>query len=520
MMFASLKSSLVLRGLLHAIATTAVVVLAAVSTNAQTPSADGLPVILVHGFCGSSGIWSGDDGLILNLQSPSGSPRFGLGVTHFYARKENVAGAPFLPIAIQADTGKLETQLDPNNAGAYRLFTIDFVNESFPDSLMGQDIYVNDTGIAHKAAELATVIKAVTRLSGKSKVILVGHSLGGLAARAYVQGRASWDGVNFIPYATDVAQIIMFDTPNQGTPWGNVSQEAWFINLPECITEPSRDKEELAPYNPEQESDNPFLWHLNTGAAIPDRVRTSAIVSWSTRSDKGRGDGIVGAVSQNLKLIPPYNQPGYEYVVNYDNPVRIRATEFKATFEFHTSVYRRPETVALIRTLLLGYDATSDLAAPLTTLNRTLTYSGSALTVTLSGSRFTPGGIVRVFHRGPGDIHWSTNDVPEIRANMRGNVQFYWDVSCTETPGLWSWIARDETAWLKGDFNGDAIVNSVDWSMMNMNWFTSDAFVDLNSDGLVNSVDFSVLSAHWLQLGARGRVTPTRSFNLNPPPCS
>ncbi|OHA89223.1 MAG: hypothetical protein A3C70_00015 [Candidatus Zambryskibacteria bacterium RIFCSPHIGHO2_02_FULL_43_14] len=54
---------------------------------------------------------------------------------------------------------------------------------------------------------------------------------------------------------------------------------------------------------------------------------------------------------------------------------------------------------------------------------------------------------------------------------------------------------------LKGDLNRDGIVNSLDWSIMNSKWFTSDSAADLNSDGIVNSLDFSIMNGNWLKSG-------------------
>ncbi|MBI4039881.1 hypothetical protein HY389_00815 [Candidatus Daviesbacteria bacterium] len=53
---------------------------------------------------------------------------------------------------------------------------------------------------------------------------------------------------------------------------------------------------------------------------------------------------------------------------------------------------------------------------------------------------------------------------------------------------------------LKGDLNKDGIVNSLDWSIMNSKWFTSDSTADLNSDGIVNSLDFSIMNGNWLKI--------------------
>jgi hypothetical protein len=52
-----------------------------------------------------------------------------------------------------------------------------------------------------------------------------------------------------------------------------------------------------------------------------------------------------------------------------------------------------------------------------------------------------------------------------------------------------------------GDFNNDGIINSLDWSFMNIRWFTSDAVADLNRDTVVNSVDYSYLNKNWFTAG-------------------
>ena len=54
---------------------------------------------------------------------------------------------------------------------------------------------------------------------------------------------------------------------------------------------------------------------------------------------------------------------------------------------------------------------------------------------------------------------------------------------------------------LAGDLNKDGIVNSLDWSIMNSKWFTSDATADLNHDGVVNSLDWSIMNSNWFKTG-------------------
>jgi hypothetical protein len=50
-----------------------------------------------------------------------------------------------------------------------------------------------------------------------------------------------------------------------------------------------------------------------------------------------------------------------------------------------------------------------------------------------------------------------------------------------------------------GDINLDHIVNSIDYSIMNSDWFSSNPRSDLNHDGIVNAIDYSLLNANWFR---------------------
>ena len=52
-----------------------------------------------------------------------------------------------------------------------------------------------------------------------------------------------------------------------------------------------------------------------------------------------------------------------------------------------------------------------------------------------------------------------------------------------------------------GDFNGDNIINSLDFSYMNGRWNQNDSLADINRDNSVNSLDFAYLSNNWLSTG-------------------
>jgi len=96
---------------------------------------------------------------------------------------------------------------------------------------------------------------------------------------------------------------------------------------------------------------------------------------------------------------------------------------------------------------------------------------------------------------------WSTQDLTGITARyIRIEVNGNPAVPATqarelEIYGTPSQIQPPTT--LQGDLNSDGTVNSLDWSIMNTRWNTSDAIADLNNDGVVNSIDFSILNREW-----------------------
>ena len=54
----------------------------------------------------------------------------------------------------------------------------------------------NQSAIAKQGLALRNVIIYVMQLTGRDKVILMGHSMGGLAAREYLQNPSNWVDTN------------------------------------------------------------------------------------------------------------------------------------------------------------------------------------------------------------------------------------------------------------------------------------------------------------------------------------
>ncbi len=90
----------------------------------------------------------------------------------------------------------------------------------------------NDLTFNEQGGELKQVIDCVKAITSTpraptTKVILVAHSMGGLAARAYLQGVAMSAAGVTKPYGGDIAKLITVGTPHQGSPWPANCQSSW-----------------------------------------------------------------------------------------------------------------------------------------------------------------------------------------------------------------------------------------------------------------------------------------------------
>jgi Tol biopolymer transport system component len=106
--------------------------------------------------------------------------------------------------------------------------------------------YVASIPIYVKGNEIAQIIGAIKQITGAPRVIVVGHSMGGLDARSYIEDLATpqfASGIT-IPYQNDIAALITLDTPHGGAetaedniPWAPIG----------CPADPSVDKSEMVP---------------------------------------------------------------------------------------------------------------------------------------------------------------------------------------------------------------------------------------------------------------------------------
>jgi PKD repeat protein/pimeloyl-ACP methyl ester carboxylesterase len=81
------------------------------------------------------------------------------------------------------------------------------------DATLLNDDYSNQSAIVKQGWAVSDAVKQVLAKSGAEKVILVGHSMGGLASREYLQNKANWQSDS----KHHIAKLLTIGTPNGGS---------------------------------------------------------------------------------------------------------------------------------------------------------------------------------------------------------------------------------------------------------------------------------------------------------------
>jgi pimeloyl-ACP methyl ester carboxylesterase len=309
----------VCRSLLRAVVFTALLLSAAPAFAAE------FPVLFVHGFCSSADTW--------NQTIPQLSTRrYGADVPRVY---ESAIGKAASRTQVAAGT---------------TTFRIDFSDLSGGFDLLA----VANVPTARKAGELKAVIDAIKLFTGAPKVIVVGHSLGGLAARAYIQGIGLNRKGETMIYSGDVAALIMISTPNQGSVLANLSGK------PEAEACTIADTANLRDLQPTSD----LLSQLNS-RPWPAGTAVHSIVSNNAGRDS---DDVVTTLSQDLTALSQYRAL----------PQSVRWLQsFTRDGILHLRVHNEAATVALFTGIISDIDNGST-AAPAFTMHR-ITWRGVPL---------------------------------------------------------------------------------------------------------------------------------------------
>ena len=161
------------------------------------------PIIFIHGLNSSSETWNTSTDYYDTQYSFTFGGRFDF---FFYADNNNATtNKNFYPTA-GADIAAFES-LVQNGDYYYVNFNVN------PNGVVGTTVLSNQSAIAKQGAAVRVAVQRVMEVTGKDKVILVGHSMGGLASREYIQNSYNWQSDN----KHHVAKLLTLGTPHGGS---------------------------------------------------------------------------------------------------------------------------------------------------------------------------------------------------------------------------------------------------------------------------------------------------------------
>jgi triacylglycerol lipase len=215
-----------------------------------------VPVILIHGLNGDETTWQdfGDNYLV----------------------KQNgwsFGGCPFFDTILRRVVNYCPYTLSLSQGDFYR------IRFSSNESLTFYE----------QAKELQAAIVAVLAANpGQEKVILVAHSMGGLAARSYLQ--------QLTPSANNVLKLITVGTPHSGADVADFCQRSGICGAPGIVDPSSVAVAELNPSSSSIQTLNDLIHH-----PLPPQISYTSIIGIGVGAlILGDGNGIVSKSSQDL----------------------------------------------------------------------------------------------------------------------------------------------------------------------------------------------------------------------------
>lgn len=191
------------------------------------------PILFIHGLNSNSETWNATS-------------------NYFDAQYSFTYGGRF-DFCLNADANNATTNKNfyPIAGADIALFEASVINGDYyyvnfdvkVDGSFGTDVLSNQSAIAKQGIAVKKAIERVLQLTGKDKVILVGHSMGGLASREYLQNTANWqtDGSHH------VAKLLTVGTPHGGSNASDIGL-GWFAGI-DTRSEAIRDLKETYYYS-------------------------------------------------------------------------------------------------------------------------------------------------------------------------------------------------------------------------------------------------------------------------------
>lgn len=171
------------------------------------------PIIFIHGLESYSSTWNA----YTNYMDAQYGTTYGgrIDICLNYDGTEYSANKNFASTIHDGSDLALFTNINNLTAADYYYLNFDVgYNGGFYPNGNSEEVYSNQSAIVKQGIAVAQAIYMVLQKTGRDKVILMGHSMGGLAAREYIQNPTNWVTPNVDHH---VAKLVTTGTPHGGS---------------------------------------------------------------------------------------------------------------------------------------------------------------------------------------------------------------------------------------------------------------------------------------------------------------
>lgn len=177
-----------------------------------------------------------------------------------------------------------------------------------PSSSASNQVQSNQSAVVKQGRAIRDAIIRVRQLTGRDKVILMGHSMGGLAAREYLQNTNLWlpDGNHH------VAKLVTTGTPHGGSNASISILNTVFANI-NNQSEAVRDLRETYFYSG---SPGVYLYGGTESNTVCDDMLSFYFTNVDVNCNGSIGNNVVGLNSKTL-----YNNLDYACIIGTSNPL-------------------------------------------------------------------------------------------------------------------------------------------------------------------------------------------------------
>ena len=215
------------------------------------------PIIFIHGLSSNHSTWNSTTDWLDNEYNLIFGGR--LDYCLDFDSDLTTANGNFYPEE-GADIARFEYNLIPNGDYFYINFDVGIDGSVSPPITSPQNNLSNQAAIKKQGIALSDAIEVVLMTTGKSKVILFGHSMGGLASREYLQNHDIWQ----LDGAHHIAKLVTTGTPHGGS---NASGSA--LSLLAGIDESSDGIRDLR---------SSYFWSGDQGVYLEGGIEDSAVL--------------------------------------------------------------------------------------------------------------------------------------------------------------------------------------------------------------------------------------------------